>query len=55
MGKTLPARHYAHWDTTGLYLTDWGPRSDADAAMNATLNRTRTVFYTAATTDTPRH
>jgi DNA transposition AAA+ family ATPase len=54
VGKTLSARRYAHWDTAEQLLDQWGPRQDSDAAIYAALARTRTVFYTAATTGTLR-
>jgi DNA transposition AAA+ family ATPase len=54
VGKTLSARRYARWDTAEPYLLEWGPRQDSDAATNATLNRSRTVFYTPTVTLTLR-
>lgn len=46
VGKTLSARRYAHWDTLGAYIDEWGPRTAEDAKHHATANRSRTVFYT---------
>ena len=53
IGKTLSARRYAHWDTLGAYIDEWGPRTEDDAKHHATANRTRTVFYTPEVL--PRH
>lgn len=46
VGKTLSARRYAHWDTLGPFITEWGPRTEDDATYYAAANRSRTVFYT---------
>jgi len=54
VGKTLSARRYAHWDTAETLLELWGPRQDSDAAVYASLARSRAVFYTPTTTSTPR-
>lgn len=53
VGKTLSARRYAHWDTLGPFITEWGPRSEDDATYYAAANRSRTVFYTPEVL--PRH
>ena len=54
VGKTLSARRYTHWDTAETLLELWGPRQDSDAAVYASLARSRAVFYTPTTTSTPR-
>ena len=54
VGKTLSARRYAHWDTAETLLELWGPRQDSDAAVYASLARSRAAFYTPTTTSTPR-
>jgi DNA transposition AAA+ family ATPase len=54
VGKTLSARRYAHWDTAEPLLENWGPRQDSDTEVYAALARSRTVFYTPATTSTLR-
>ena len=38
IGKTLSARRYAHWDTLGAYIDEWGPRTEDDAKHHATAN-----------------
>lgn len=53
VGKTLSARRYAHWDEVGTFVDEWGPRSAADAKVQATAHRSRTVFYTPEVL--PRH
>jgi DNA transposition AAA+ family ATPase len=53
VGKTLSARRYAHWDTLEPFITAWGPRTEGDAKLQATANRSRTVFYTPEVL--PRH
>ena len=54
VGKTLSARHYVRWDTTGELLTHWGPRSEKDANVYATLARVRSVLYTPGVLTTPK-
>jgi len=54
VGKTLSARRYARWDKVEDLLLDWGRREHSDAAVYATLARTRTAFYTPTTTCTPK-
>lgn len=46
VGKTLSARRYAHWDIAGAMLEQWGPRTPEDLKVNATLSRSRALFYT---------
>jgi DNA transposition AAA+ family ATPase len=46
VGKTLSARRYAHWDTAEPFLADWMRDDPADPEIRATLERTRTVFFT---------
>ena len=48
VGKTLSARRYAHWDAAEELLEEWGPRTDAEAKIYASLARSRTIFYTPA-------
>ncbi len=54
VGKTLSARRYTHWDGAESLLEQWGPRSDSDASVYASLSRSRAVFYTPTTTGTLR-
>ncbi len=54
VGKTLSARRYTHWDSAEPLLEQWGPRSDSDANVYASLARSRAVFYTPSTTSTLR-
>lgn len=54
VGKTLSARRYARWDKVEELLLSWGRRQDSDAAVYATLARSRTAFYTPTTTCTPK-
>jgi len=54
VGKTLSARRYTHWDSAEPLLEQWGPRSDSDATIYASLARSRAVFYTPTTTSTLR-
>lgn len=54
VGKTLSARRYAHWESLDPFITEWGPRSDADADFYAIANRTRTVFYTPQVSPRPK-
>ncbi len=54
VGKTLSARRYTHWDSAEPLLEQWGPRADSDAAIYASLARSRAVFYTPTTTSTLR-
>ncbi len=54
VGKTLSARRYTHWDSAEPLLEQWGPRSDSDANVYASLARSRAVFYTPTTTSTLR-
>ncbi|MDQ2726431.1 MAG: AAA family ATPase [Actinomycetota bacterium] len=54
VGKTLSARRYAHWDKVEELLLGWGRRQDTDAAVYATLARSRTAYYTPTTTCTPK-
>ncbi len=44
VGKTLSARRYTHWDTAEALLEQWVPRQDSDAAVYASLARSRAVF-----------
>ncbi|PFG42036.1 hypothetical protein ATJ88_0686 [Isoptericola jiangsuensis] len=53
VGKTQSARRYAHWNTLGPFITEWGRRTDDDLKYYAAANRTRTVFYTPEVM--PRH
>ncbi|GAA3210555.1 AAA family ATPase [Microbacterium terregens] len=53
VGKTQSARRYAHWDTLGPFIAEWGPRTEDDATHYAAANRSRTVFYTPEVL--PRH
>ena len=53
VGKTLSARRYARWDKVEEFLLGWGRRQESDAAVYATLARSRTAFYTPTTTCTP--
>jgi len=46
VGKTLSARRYAYWDMAEPFLADWTRDDPADPEIRATLERTRTVFYT---------
>lgn len=46
VGKTQSARRYAHWDTLGTFIDEWGPRSESDLDIYATAHRPRTIFYT---------
>ncbi|WIM66806.1 AAA family ATPase [Corynebacterium breve] len=46
VGKTQSARRYAHWDTLGTFIDEWGPRSESDLAIYAAAHRARTVFCT---------
>jgi DNA transposition AAA+ family ATPase len=46
VGKTLSARHHAHWDLAEPLLHTWGPRDPSDDKVYAALSRSRTVFYT---------
>src|SRR2546423_6083136 len=46
VGKTLSARHHAHWDLAEPLLHTWGPRAPSDAQVYAALARSRTVFHT---------
>jgi len=46
VGKTLSARHHAHWDLAEPLLHTWGPREPSDAQVYAALARSRTVFHT---------
>jgi DNA transposition AAA+ family ATPase len=46
VGKTLSARHHAHWELAEPLLHTWGPREPSDAQVYAALARSRTVFYT---------
>jgi DNA transposition AAA+ family ATPase len=46
VGKTLSARHHAHWDLAEPLLHTWGPREPSDAQVYAALARSRTVFST---------
>lgn len=46
VGKTLSARRYAHWDAAEPFLADWMRDDPTDPEIRATLERTRTVFYT---------
>jgi DNA transposition AAA+ family ATPase len=54
VGKTLSSRRYTHWDAAEPLLEQWGPRQDSDAAVYASLARSRSVFYTPTTTSTLR-
>ncbi len=54
VGKTLSARRYARWDKVEELLLGWGRRQESDAAVYATLARSRTAFYTPTTTCTPK-
>jgi len=54
VGKTLSARRYSGWDKVEELLLGWGARTDSDAAVYATLARSRTAFYTPTTTCTPK-
>ncbi len=54
VGKTLSARRYARWDKVEEFLLGWGRRQESDAAVYATLARSRTAFYTPTTTCTPK-
>ncbi len=54
VGKTLSARRYTSWDGAEPLLEQWGPRQDSDAAVYASLARSRAVFYTPTTTNTVR-
>ncbi|HHU67253.1 AAA family ATPase [Corynebacterium sp.] len=53
-GKTLSARHYAHWPVAETLLEDWGPRDDSDCQVYAALAHKRTVFYTPEVATTPK-
>ncbi|GAC1557467.1 MAG: AAA family ATPase [Herpetosiphon sp.] len=46
VGKTLSARHYAHWDIAEPLLVAWGPREESDATVYEALAHARAVFYT---------
>lgn len=54
VGKTLSARRYANWDMAEPLIEGWGPRTPADAAVNAALARSRAVFYTPTVLGTLR-
>jgi DNA transposition AAA+ family ATPase len=54
VGKTRSARRYTSWDGAEPLLEQWGPRQDSDAAVYASLARSRAVFYTPTTTNTVR-
>lgn len=54
VGKTQSARRYAHWDTLGLFVTEWGPRNEDDAKQYAAANRVRAVFYTPEVLPRPK-
>lgn len=54
VGKTLSARRYARWEQLDPFITEWGPRSDADAGLYAIADRTRTVFYTPEVAPRPK-
>ena len=54
VGKTLSGRRYARWDKVEAFLLGWGRRQESDAAVYATLARSRTAFYTPTTTCTPK-
>lgn len=41
VGKTQSARRYAHWDTLGTFIDEWGPRSESDLAIYAAAHRDR--------------
>lgn len=53
VGKTQSARRYAHWDTLEPFITEWGPRTEDDAAHHAHAHRSRTLFYTPAVLPKP--
>jgi DNA transposition AAA+ family ATPase len=46
VGKTLSARRHAPWDIAEPFLGDWTRDDPADPEIRATLERSRTVFYT---------
>jgi DNA transposition AAA+ family ATPase len=48
VGKTLSARHYAHWPVVESLLLDWGMRERSTAKLAESINRSRTLFYTPA-------
>ena len=54
VGKTLSARRYANWDMAEPLIEGWGPRTPADAAVNAALARSRAVFHTPTVLGTLR-
>ncbi len=46
VGKTLSARHYAHWHLAESLLLEWGSRKRSDVKVYAALAKSRTMFYT---------
>jgi hypothetical protein len=54
VGKTLSARRYANWDMAEPLIEGWGPRTPADAVVNAALARSRAVFHTPTVLGTLR-
>lgn len=54
VGKTLSARRYAHWDIAEPLLENWKRGNPAEAEINASLSRSRTVFYTPTVLGTLR-